>query len=71
MEKEELKRITKEALKEWLDEKFLNFGKWSFATIMAALLAALIYFILWTNGWSKNTSRVKTIHREALTDISK
>ena len=62
MDKEELKRITKEALKEWLDEKILTFGKWSLSTLMAALLAALIYFILWANGWQKSSHQIKVLH---------
>lgn len=53
MNKEEFKSAIKEALKEWLDDKFTTFGKWSIATLMAAFLAALIYFVLWTGGWSK------------------
>jgi hypothetical protein len=47
------KRIIKEALKEWLDEKFAAFGKWSFFSLAAAGLAALVFFILWVNGWHK------------------
>lgn len=47
------KEILKEALKEWLDEKFAELGKWSFRTISAAALGALVYFMLKTNGWSK------------------
>lgn len=57
MNEEDLKRITKEAhkeaLKEWLDEKFAQFGRWSVTTIAAMVLAALIYFMLFTNGWQK------------------
>jgi predicted transcriptional regulator len=45
------KAVVKEALKEWLDEKFLTFGKWSAASIAAMLLAAVIYFILTNQGW--------------------
>lgn len=50
---DEKKRIVKEALKEWLDEKFAAFGRWSAMTIGAAALAALLYFILRLNGWYK------------------
>lgn len=53
MSEEELKRVTKEALKEWLDEKFMSFGKWSIGAIAAAGLAAFVYFILSANGWHK------------------
>jgi hypothetical protein len=51
MDKNELKQVTKEALKEWLDEKFIVFGKWTITTVLAAALAALTYFILWANNW--------------------
>jgi hypothetical protein len=50
---QETKDALKEALKEWLDEKFAQFGKWSFTAICAAALGALAYFILWTNGWHR------------------
>jgi hypothetical protein len=53
MDKDEMKRATKEALKEWLDEKYSQFGKWSFGAIVAAVFAALTYFILKMNGWEK------------------
>lgn len=41
------KETVKEALKEWLDEKFLAFGKWTAAGIAASALAAVIFFIFW------------------------
>lgn len=47
------KQVLKEALREWLDEKFAAFGKWSLSAIAAAALAALTYFILSMNGWHK------------------
>lgn len=53
MNEEELKKIYQEALQEWLDKKFAEFGKWSFYSLVAAGLAALTYFILWMNGWHK------------------
>lgn len=52
-DEEEQKRIYKEALKEWLDEKFAAFGKWSAISMAAAALVALTYFILSVNGWHK------------------
>lgn len=51
--KQELKDIHKEALKEWMDEKFLLFGKWAMGTFLAALFSAFMYFILTANGWHK------------------
>lgn len=47
----EVKRLLKEAIREWLDEKYLEFGKWSARAIAAAFLVAVIYFILQMNGW--------------------
>lgn len=49
--KEEQKAVVKEALKEWLDEKFLLFGKWTAAGFAALLFAAGCYFVLKMNGW--------------------
>lgn len=50
---DKIKAALKEALKEWLDEKFTAFGKYSFYSLAASGLAALVYFILTTNGWHK------------------
>lgn len=50
---EDIKAALKEALKEWLDEKFTSFGKWSFGTLAVLLLGAFVYFILWSQGWHK------------------
>ena len=47
------KRVMKEAIKEWLDEQFTKVGKWTAASFVALLLAALAYLILWANGWHK------------------
>lgn len=53
MSDQEMKDALKEALKEWLDEKFTQFGKWSFGAICAAGFGALAYFILAMNGWHR------------------
>ena len=47
------KRVMKEAIKEWLDEQFARFGRWSFYGIAAAGLGALAYFLLTASGWHK------------------
>jgi len=47
------KEIVKEALKEWLDEKFATFGKWTATGLAAVMLAGLMYLWLNTNGWHK------------------
>jgi hypothetical protein len=50
---EDTKEALKAALKEWLDEKFATFGRWSLTAISAASLTALAWFILTANGWHK------------------
>jgi hypothetical protein len=49
--REDIKDAMKEAIHEWLDEKFSQFGKWSLATISALTLAAILWFVLTTHGW--------------------
>ncbi len=49
----EMRDSMKQAIKEWLDEKFSQFGKWSLGAIAALTLAALLYFILSMSGWHK------------------
>ena len=45
------KEDVREALKEWLDEKFTVVGKWTVNSVLAVALAALVYFVLAFNGW--------------------
>ncbi len=47
----EMRAAIRDAIKEWLDERFAEFGRWSLGAFMASLLAALIVFILHMNGW--------------------
>lgn len=49
----EMKAALKSAIKEWLDERFAEFGRWSLGAVLAAALAALITLILHMNGWQK------------------
>jgi hypothetical protein len=41
-----MKDALKEAIREWLDEKYSEFGKLSMHTIAAAALAALAYYLV-------------------------
>lgn len=52
-EQRAIKEAAKQAIREFLDEKFSTFGKWSLGAIAAMALAALTYFILSTHGWHK------------------
>ena len=49
----ERKNIVKEAINEWLDEKYRQVGRWTVAGILASALAAIGYFILTQSGWHK------------------
>ena len=53
LSKEESKEVIKEALHEWLDEKYAAFGRWSFHGFIALMIAAGCYFVLAANGWHK------------------
>lgn len=48
------KDVVKEALKEWLDEKFMLVGKWTVTSALALLMAALVYFVLTYHGWKQS-----------------
>ena len=42
---EEQKKIMKEAMQEWLDSKYAEFGKWTMRGLVAAVLVALVTFL--------------------------
>ena len=52
-DREDMKAALKEALKEWLDARFAEFGRYSFYALAAAGLAAAVYFILKADGYHK------------------
>lgn len=47
------KQAVKEALREWLNDQFAAFGRWSFYGILAAAFAGLVYLALSGAGWHK------------------
>lgn len=47
------KEVIKEALEEWLDKKFAQFGRWSLGAILALALAGCVYLALVGQGWHK------------------
>ena len=51
MDDKQIKEAMKEALKEWIEDKYTQFGKFSFWTLGALFLAGIVYFILRTHGW--------------------
>ena len=52
-EEAETKRVFKEALSEWMDKKFLEFGSASLKMLGVILFAGLVVFIMWTQGYHK------------------
>lgn len=49
----DMKRLIKEAIREWLDEQFAKFGRWSLYTVLALATASILYLSLSANGWHK------------------
>lgn len=51
----ELKKIMKAAIKEWMDERFAAFGKWTATGLAVAALGVLTWLIVQMNGipWAK------------------
>lgn len=50
-----MRNALKKALKEWMDEKFAEVGRWTIHGILVAALVALAYFILASHGWTPPT----------------
>lgn len=48
---EAMKQALKEGLREWLDDQFAEFGKWTMRAAVAALLAGVVWLALVSNGW--------------------
>tara|TARA_R110000787_G_scaffold102942_2_gene209165 strand:- start:165 stop:326 length:162 start_codon:yes stop_codon:yes gene_type:complete len=51
MNQEDQKKAIKEGLQEWLDSKFIEFGKLSLKGILAVLIVALVYLWSISQGW--------------------
>lgn len=49
----ESKKVMKDAIDEWLDKKFSEFGKWSAYGLLAAAVVGALYLMLIANGWHK------------------
>ena len=46
-----IKEALKEGLREWLDDQFAEFGKWTMRAAVAALLAGVVWLALVSSGW--------------------
>lgn len=46
------KKLIKEAMKEWLNEMFADFGRYTFTGLCAAAFVGAVYLALRGQGWS-------------------
>ena len=53
LSREDTKQALKEGMKEWLDDRYAEFGRWSLRVILVAALGALVIFILSMQGFHK------------------
>lgn len=47
------KEAIKEAIREWLDAAFAEFGKWTLRSLFALFLGGIVYVIMLSQGWHK------------------
>jgi hypothetical protein len=47
------KQAVKEALREWLNDQFAAFGRWTFYGLLSAAFAGIVYLALVGAGWHK------------------
>lgn len=48
---ETLKQAYKEAMQEWLDKKFAQFGKWALQSVAAVMFTGFIYLMIRTHAF--------------------
>ena len=48
------KEAVKEALKEWLNEQFAAFGKWTFTGLLSVAFCGMVYLWLSGHGFTVN-----------------
>ena len=47
------KEAIKEAIREWLNDQFAEFGKWTLRSLLALALGGIVYVIMIGQGWHK------------------
>lgn len=48
--KEAIKEGAKQAIREWMDSAFAQFGRWTFYGLVAAVLGGFVTFLIWLKG---------------------
>lgn len=49
----EQKEVVKQAIREWMDDAFAEFGKWTLKGILVLAFAGCVYLALKGQGWHK------------------
>lgn len=52
MNKDDYKDAVKEAIREWLDAKFAEVGKWAVGGVVAMIVVSLLWLVLIKSGWT-------------------
>ena len=47
------KEEIKEAIKEWMDEKFATFGKWTLYSFATVVFGWVMYGLIMLSGWHR------------------
>lgn len=47
-----MRQVFKEAINEWMSDRFKEFGKWSVKSIGVAALGLLAYYVFVSKGWT-------------------
>lgn len=53
IDKEAQKQAIKEAIREWLDDSFAEFGRWTLKGLLAAAFCGAVYLAMAGAGWHK------------------
>lgn len=53
IDKEAQKQALKEAIREWLDDAFADFGRWTLKGLLAAAFCGAVYLAMISAGWHK------------------
>lgn len=47
----EQKELIKQAIKEWMDEKYAEIGRWTVRVLLTTTLSALLFYYIQTKGF--------------------
>jgi hypothetical protein len=53
LDQQQQKEAIKQALREWLDDAFAEFGRWTLKGLMAAAFCGAVYLAMVSAGWHK------------------